>query len=276
MYDRLNQSKIKRVGSAPLTTSAIGLILLFTGIPIYLMVKLTFADPGTFINLGEFRFSLENLKAVIVSGNIWAPLRKSLVVALATSFLSVFIAAPGAYVLAKIPGRTGYVFLILIFFTRMFPEVGIALPISLNVIRLGLFDTDLGLILAHLIRVLPLVTWILIGTFKAVPKDLEEAGRMDGCSKLQVFYKVVLPVAKPGIIVGLIFGFLNSWDEFTYATYLCLQDKTLPLTVYYYVNRGGWFLSSTYALVVTLPVVIFTYYFQRYLQSGYLSGAVKG
>ena len=267
---------MKRYGSATLTYSAIALILFFTGIPLYIMLKITFADPAAFINAGEFEFSLENVKLVFLSGNIWAPLRKSLVVALATSFLSVAIAAPGAYVLAKIPGRIGYGFLVLIFFTRMFPEVGIALPISLNFIRLGLFDTDLGLILAHLIRVLPLVAWILIGTFKSMPKDLEEAGRMDGCSKFQVLYKVVLPVAKPGIVVGLIFGCLNSWDEFTYATYLSLREKTLPLTIYYYVNRGGWFLSSTYALVVTIPVLIFTYYFQRYLQSGYLSGAVKG
>jgi trehalose transport system permease protein len=158
----------------------------------------------------------------------------------------------------------------------MFPEVGIALPISLNVIRLGLFDTDGGLVLAHLIRVLPLVAWVLIGTFKSLPRDIEEAGRMDGCSQAQVLYRVVFPVARPGIIVGLIFGFLNSWDEFIYAAYLSLMNKTLPLTVFYYVNRGGWFLSSTYALVVTVPVLFFTYAFQRYLQSGYLSGAVKG
>jgi len=267
---------MKRSGTNILTYSAIALILIFTGIPLYIMLKIAFADPAAFINAGEFRFSLENLKSIFTSGNIWPPLSKSLVVALATSFFSVIIAAPGAYVLAKIPGRTGYVFLILIFFTRMFPEVSIALPISLNFIRMGLFDTYLGLILAHLIRVLPLVAWILVGTFKSIPRDLEEAGRMDGCSKLKVLYKVVLPVARPGIVVGLIFGFLNSWDEFIYATYLSLTQKTLPLTIFYYINRGGWFLSSTYALVVTMPVLIFTYYFQRYLQSGYLSGAVKG
>jgi trehalose transport system permease protein len=267
---------MQRSGTTILTYSAIAVILLFTGIPLYIMLKITFADPAAFINAGEFKFSLENLKSIFTSGNIWSPLRKSLVVALATSFFSVIIAAPGAYVLSKIPGRMGYVFLILIFFTRMFPEVSIALPISLNFIRLGLFDTYLGLILAHLIRVLPLVAWILVGTFKSIPRDLEEAGRMDGCSKLKVLYKVLLPIARPGIVVGLIFGFLNSWDEFIYATYLSLTEKTLPLTIFYYINRGGWFLSSTYALVVTMPVLIFTYYFQRYLQSGYLSGAVKG
>jgi len=256
--------------------AGIAAILLFTCIPVCLMIQISFADPAAFINDQVFRFSLDNMQSVFSSGNIWQPLRKSLVVAVATAFLSILIAAPGAYVLAKIPGNTGYALLMLIFFTRMFPEVGIALPVSLNLIRLGLFDTDLGLILAHLIRVLPLVAWVLAGAFKSLPKDLEEAGRIDGCSRLEVLYRVVFPVAKPGIIVGLIFGFLNSWDEFIYAAYLCLAHKTLPLTVFYYINRGGWFLSFTYALVVTVPVLFFTYYFQRYLQSGYLSGAIKG
>jgi trehalose transport system permease protein len=256
--------------------AAIATILLFTCIPVYIMLKITFADPAAFINQQVLDFSLENIESVFFSVNIWQPLRKSLVVATATAVLSVLIAAPGAYVLARIPGNMGYVFLMLIFFTRMFPEVGIALPISLNLIRLGLFDTDTGLVLAHLIRVLPLVTWVLVGIFKSLPRDIEEAGRIDGCSRIQVLYRVVFPIAKPGITVGLIFGFLNSWDEFIYATYLSLAHKTLPLTTFYYINRGGWFLSFTYALIVNVPVSFFTYYFQRYLQSGYLSGAVKG
>jgi trehalose transport system permease protein len=251
-------------------------VIFLSLIPLYLMVKIAFADPSAFLNNQEFSFSLEHIKDVFISGNIWPPLRKSSFVAVQVSFFSILIAAPGAYVLAKIPGKIGYLFLLGIFFTRMFPEVGIALPISVYFIELGLFDTDLGLVLAQMIRVLPLTTWILIGTFKAIPESLEESGRIDGCSKIQVLLRIVFPLAKPGIIVALIFSFLNSWDEFTYATYLSLQNKTLPLTVYYYVNRGGWFLSSTYALIITIPVLVFTYFFQRYMQSGYLSGAVKG
>ncbi len=252
------------------------LIIFLTLIPIYLMIKIAFSDPGTFMNQEGFKFSMESMKSVFSSGNIWAPLRKSFVVAVSVAILTVLIATPGAYVLAKIRGKTGYIFLLGIFFTRMFPEIGIALPISVNFIKFGLFDTDIGLVLAQLIRTLPLVAWILIGTFKSIPSVLEESGKIDGCSKAQILIKIIFPLAKPGIIVGLIFGFLNSWDEFTYATYLSLQNKTLPLTVYYYVNRGGWFLSSTYALVITVPVLIFTYYFQRYMQTGHLSGAVKG
>lgn len=259
-----------------LSYAVIASVLVFTCIPVFVMLEVTFADPAAFINRREFQFSLQNLIDVLSSGNIWPPMRKSFVVAVGTAFISVALAAPGAYVISKAPGNIGYGLLLLIFFTRMFPEVGIALPVSLNLIRLGLFDTDLGLVLAHLIRVLPLVTWVLAGTFKALPPGLEEAGRVDGCSRWGVLYRIVLPLAKPGLMVGLIFGFLNSWDEFIYASYLSLVDRTLPLTVFYYVNRGGWFLSFTYALIVTVPVLFFTYYFQRHIQAGYLSGAVKG
>ncbi len=252
------------------------ILIVLTLIPIYLMIKIAFADPGTFLNNNEFKLSFDSFKSIFSSGLIWQPLRKSFMVATLVSFLTILIATPGAYVLAKIPGKFGYAFLLGIFFTRMFPEVGIALPISVNFIKLGFYDTDIGLVFAHLIRVLPLATWILIGTFKAIPGVLEESAKIDGCTKTQILLKIVFPLAKPGIIVGLIFAFLNSWDEFTYATYLSLQNKTLPLTVFYYVNRGGWFLSSTYGLVITIPVVIFTYYFQRYMQAGQLAGAVKG
>jgi trehalose transport system permease protein len=244
-------------------------------LPIFLMFKIAVSEPGPFLNEDRFVFSLQSFKSVFQSGNIWPPLRKSATVAVSVALLSVLIAAPGAYVIAKVPGHIGFLFIIIIFFTRMFPEVGIALPVSLTFIRWGLFDTDPGLVLAHLIRVLPLVAWILLGTFKAIPPDLEQAGKVDGCTKRQVLTQIIFPIAKPGLAVGLIFGFLYSWDEFTYATYLSLQHKTLPLTVYYYVNRGGWFLTSTYAVIITLPVLLFTYYFQRYLQSGFLSGAVK-
>ena len=114
------------------------------------------------------------------------------------------------------------------------------------------------------------------GYFSAIPRVVDEAAFVDGATKIRSLFHVVLPLAKPGIGVALIFSFLGSWDEFIYATYLCLTNKTLPLMVYYYVSRGGWFLSSTYATVITIPVVIVTYSLQRYIKSGYLRGAIKG
>ena len=157
----------------------------------------------------------------------------------------------------------------------MFPEVGIALPISVTFIRWGLVDTNLGLVLAHLIKVLPLMTWILTGTFDSIPRDLEQSALVDGCNKLQALVKVVLPLSMAGMAAASILCWLESWNEFTYAVYLCLADSTLPLKTYYYVRRGNWFESAAYAVFLTIPVIIVSFALQNYLKSDYLSGALK-
>ena len=262
---------------------AVAILLVLTALwlmPVYLMIKISLSDPkDILVQHPDFfapRVSLRHWAEVFASGNIWPPLKKSLTVATLTALFSLLLAVPGAYGLSRLRGNIAYAVLIGIFFTRMFPEVGVALPISVSFIKRGLFDTDIGLVLAHLVRILPISAWILVGTFKTIPQDLEEAAFVDGANKLRSLIHVVLPLAKPGIVVALIFSFLGSWDEFIYATYLCLTEKTLPLMVYYYVDRGGWFLSSTYATIITVPVVIVTYSLQRYIKSGYLRGAIKG
>jgi trehalose transport system permease protein len=259
------------------------LLVIFTVVwlfPIYLMFKISTSEPQEVLTqhptILPHSFTTEHWENVIESGNVGGPLRKSFTVAVLTAVLSLLIAIPGAYVLAKIPGNLGYYIIIFIFFTRMIPEVGIALPITVSFAKLGLFDTDMGLVLAHLIRALPIVTWVLIGTYKTIPKSLEEASYVDGNGKMKTLIKVIIPLARPGIVVGVIFAWLLSWEEFIYASYLSLANKTLPLEVFYYIDRGGWFNSSTFAAIITVPMLFITYYFQKYIMSGYLSGGVKG
>lgn len=266
--------------SSLLSYAIIIFLLILWLFPIYLMFKISFAQPQEILSqhptILPQSFTIEHWQSVIASGNIKNPLLKSLTVAALTAVLSLILAIPGAYVLARIPGNLGYYIVIAIFFTRMIPEVGVALPISVNFIKLGLFDTYIGLVFAHLIRALPIVTWVLIGTYKTIPPSLEEASYVDGYGKMKTLFKVVIPLARPGIVVGVIFAWLLSWEEFIYASYLSLADKTLPLEVFYYINRGGWFNSSTYAAIITIPMLVITYYFQKHIMSGYLSGAVKG
>jgi trehalose transport system permease protein len=267
------------------------MVLLLTGVallalatlwlvPVYLMAKISVSDPRDILiqhpDFFSTRFSPDHWVELFASDNIWPPLRKSMAVAAMTALFSLLLAIPGAYGLSRLGRGLAHLILMGIFFTRMFPEVGVALPISVSFIKRGLFDTDVGLVLAHLVRVLPITAWILVGTFQTIPRELEEAAFVDGATKIRSLLHVVLPLAKPGISVALIFSFLGSWDEFIYATYLCLTQKTLPLMVYHYVDRGGWFLSSAYGTVITIPVVIVTYSLQRYIRSGYVRGAIKG
>jgi trehalose transport system permease protein len=114
-----------------------------------------------------------------------------------------------------------------------------------------------------------------VGTFETIPVDLEEAAAVDGCHRVGVLTRVVLPLAAPGVAVAALFAWLESWNEFTYALYLSLTENTLPLQVYYYVTRGNWFDAATYATLLTVPVIIVTAWLQRYLKAGLLAGAIK-
>ncbi|MEA3493100.1 MAG: carbohydrate ABC transporter permease [Candidatus Margulisiibacteriota bacterium] len=254
--------------------------VLFILTPVYLMVKISFSPPSDLLKehpvLGIHGVTLDHWKTILSAGQIWAPLVKSLAVALMSVIFTLLIAVPGAYALARLPYKLTSAVLLFIFLSRMVPEIEIALPISISFIKIGLLDTNFGLMLAHSLRILPIVTWILVSSFKTIPKELEDAAFVDGCSKIRSLLSIIIPLALPGIAVAAIFGFLGSWDEFTYAVYLAITKKTLPLMVYYYINRASFFLASSYATIITIPVIIVTYALQKYLKAEYLAGAVKG
>ena len=247
--------------------------------PILLLFKISVSAPQDILTQHPpfliKNFTWSHWKRVLAAGHIWVPLWKSVIVATSVALLGIMIAAPAAYVISRLPRGIKYGVLLAIFSTRMFPEVGIALPISVTFIRWGLVDTNFGLVLAHLIKVLPLMAWILTGTFDSIPKDLEQSALVDGCDKLQALLKVILPLSLAGMAAASILCWLESWNEFTYAVYLCLADSTLPIKTYYYVRRGNWFESAAYAVFLTIPVLIVTFALQNYLKSDYLSGALK-
>jgi trehalose transport system permease protein len=207
---------------------------------------------------------------------IGSPLRHSLTVAFGTAIIAIVIAAPAAYVIARLPRDVRYLVVLGLLLTRMFPEVIIATPIAKNFFSWGLNDRDVGLILAHLIRSLPLAAWVLVGTFQVIPRELEEASHIDGSGRVGTLLRIVLPLAAPGIAVAGIFAWLDSWNDLLYAIYLFLTERTLPLLTYYYANRGTVTDVATFSIILTIPVILLTMVLQHWIRTGYLSGAVKG
>ncbi|MFC1658893.1 carbohydrate ABC transporter permease [Candidatus Omnitrophota bacterium] len=249
--------------------------------PLYIMFKMSVSAPqDIFAKKPPYlirNFTPEHFQAVFSSGSAFlAPLKKSLLTGILVSIAGLLIAIPAAYAISRFNYKLRYGLLIAIFMTRMIPEVSIALPVSISFIKLGLFDTTLGLVLAHLIRILPISCFILVGVFSSFPRELEKQARIDGASPFQAFRKVVMPLSMGGISVAAIFSFLLSWDEFIYASYLCLAEPTMPLKMYYYISRGDIFSSATYAVIITVPVLILTLALQKYIKPDYLSGAIKG
>ena len=115
-----------------------------------------------------------------------------------------------------------------------------------------------------------------LGTFETIPREVEEASFVDGNGKVGTLLRVVMPLAAPGIAVGALFAWLKSWNDLVYAIYLFLGERTLPLMTFYYSNRGSVFDTATFAVLLTIPVMIVTLFLQRYVEAGTLSGAVKG
>jgi len=264
-------------------------VLLFVGIlmivtfmitPVYILLKISFSSPGEVLTQHPSflikNFTFDHWKSIFESGNLWPPFIKSFIVATLTMILATLIVAPATYAISRMSAKVKYGFILALFFTKMFPSVGIALPISVRFLEWNLLDTNIGLVLAHLITEIPFMAWILVSTFSSIPVELEEASFIDGATRMQTLRMVIFPVAMQGIAVSAIYVWLNSWNEFTYALYLSLTTKTMPLQIYYYVERGGFFDQAAYAIILAIPVFVITFIFQKYLKADYLSGAVKG
>lgn len=249
-------------------------------IPVYLLAKTSLStSEEVLVQHPTFlihHITFEHWIKIFNSGKLWAPLLRSVITASATTVIALIVVVPACYVASHFSKKKQYMFIMSLFFTRMIPNVAVALPISVYFIKFGLLDTIPGLVLANLICQIPFMAWMLVSTFAAIPYDLEEAAMIDGASKLKVVVSIVLPLAKQGIAVSAMYVFLNAWNEFTYALYLSNNTKTLPLQIYYYVNRGGFFEQGTYSTILAIPVIIITFILQKYLKSDYLAGAVKG
>jgi trehalose transport system permease protein len=223
--------------------------------------------PALIVTAPTFRF----WGTVIGGGDLWAPLAKSLTVAVMTTALVLVIAAPGAYAIARLPPPLRYGVVVGLLVTRMFPEFSIGVSVATRFAQLGLVDTYLGLVLAHVTGVLPFVAWLLVGAFEGVPRDVEAAAAIDGASRLQTLRRVVLPITAPGLI-----AWLYSWNEFLYARLLTTSQNTLPLQVFQAIDRGTRQQMAAVAIVLVLPILGVVAVLQRRLRPGALAGAIRG
>jgi ABC-type glycerol-3-phosphate transport system permease component len=204
----------------------------------------------------------------------------SLSVSLITAFLSVTMASIAGYSMSRFRFRGSGFLRYTILLSQMMPGALLLIPLYLFMNDLQLIDTHLSLVLAYTSFTLPYCTYILKGYFESIPPDLDEAAMVDGCNRVGALFRVIMPLAAPGIVVTLTSAFIMAWNEFMFAlTFLNTYPKwTLPLALgtfrgQYLVDWGFLFAGST---LVTLPVLILFLVLQKWLASGFVSGAVKG
>ncbi|WP_448952312.1 carbohydrate ABC transporter permease [Labrys neptuniae] len=199
----------------------------------------------------------------------------SIIVTGAATALALIVGVPAGYGIARIKADKAAM---VIMIARMTPGLSFLIPMFLLFQSLGLLGTLWPQIIIHLVVTIPIVIWIMIGYFETTPLELEEAAMIDGASRWQIFLKVALPIAKPGIVVSLILAVIFSWNNFVFGIVLASrQTRTLPVAVYNMLSfeQVSWGPLAAAALVVTLPVLVLTLFAQRQIVAGLTAGAVK-
>ena len=176
---------------------------------------------------------------------------------------------------------TTYGWLILAFMaTYMLPPIALILPLYQIMGALGLRDTPIALIVVYSSFVTPFVIWIMRGYIASISPDLDDAARVDGCSRLGALVRVIVPISGPGLVSTALLAFLMAWDEFLYALILTSTNasKTLPVALNDFIGRYGldFGLLATGGVIAALPPVLIAFVFQRYIVAGLTTGGVKG
>lgn len=204
----------------------------------------------------------------------------SLIISGAVMMVGVALAATAGYAFSryKFVGKGSAMFGLIT--TQMFPLTMLLLPLFIMLIKLKLYDSYLGLIIAYSATALPFTTWQMKGYYDTIPFSLEEAAYLDGCSQFTTFWRIVLPLAAPALVISALFSFMAAWSEYLVAAVL-IQDQslfTLPLGLKTYQSamETSWGLYAAGAIMVSLPVVILFLILSRWLISGLTLGSVKG
>jgi multiple sugar transport system permease protein len=232
----------------------------------------------TFQNYLDILFP--SLAASSVPRTFATAILNSLKIASTVTVVCVILGSLAAYALVRIPFKFNKAIQIGILGTRMIPEVSLIIPLYVLATSLQLINKPIVLIIAYMSFALPYTIWMMAAFFQTVPVELEEAARLDGCSRLGILWRVVMPISIPGIVSTAMFVFLLAWDEFFYALIFTstLAAKTAPVAIAEFVGRYAVNITGMMAggILVALPPVLLGLVFQRYIISGMTAGAVKG
>lgn len=268
-----------KVAARTVRYAVLVLILLIVSFPIIWMLLASFKTQvqiQSTKNLFVFTPTFRNYPAVFKDYNFLRPILNSFIVAAGSTLIGLLIGLPASYAIARWRRRT---FGMLILVVRFLPGITFLIPWFTIFSRIGLIDTYVALVLSHLLINLPFIIWLMVPFFEAMPKELEESARVDGCYTVTSFRRIMLPLASPGIITASLLSFVFSWNNFVFSMVLCGgRTKTLPLAVFNFVSYAliDWGALMAASVTITLPVLIIAFVTQRYIIQGLTAGAVKG
>jgi multiple sugar transport system permease protein len=259
----------------------------FALFPFYYMVITSLKNDAELYNLKAVPFLIQtgiitdHYHYLFFKTEFWTWMKNSLIISVIATSVSLVIAILAGYSLArlKFPGVGS--FGTAVFITYLVPPTLLFLPLSQVVVWLGISDTIWALVVTYPTFLVPFSTWLLMGYFRTIPREVEECALVDGASRMQTLLRIVLPMAIPGIVCVTLFGFTLTWNEFTYALTFVSQtaNKTAVVGVTADLIRGDiyyWGSLMAGAVVASVPIVVIYVWFLDYYVSGLTAGAVKG
>lgn len=260
-------------------------VILFVAVfPFYWMVLTSLKNPQDITKDPPIIFTtdltLRNYIVAFTGSHIGRYLINSLIVASLTTIVGISVATFASYAFSrfKFPGKSAS--LLTILSVQMFPSLVILIPMYIVMGRLGLTNSYMGLVITYTTFTLPFCVWMLKGFFDSIPKELEESGKIDGCSMLGSFFRLTFPLSLPGIFATSIFAFIAAWNEFVFALTFISNEKmkTMPLGLTSFMGKDttDWGAIMAASVIFCIPVLIFFLAVQKHMTQGLVSGSVKG
>jgi multiple sugar transport system permease protein len=263
---------------------AVAAIVIFCLFPFYWLVNISLKT-GPALSAADLfppSPSLDNYSSIFRNDDFVRALGNSAIVSLTTTLLALVFGSFCAYALARLKFKGKFFILGAVLSITTFPAIAIAAPIFKLWTDIGLFNTIPGLIIPYITFTLPLAIYILTSFFKEIPRDLEEAALVDGATNFQAFYKVVIPLAAPGLATAGILTFIFAWNEFLLAVTLTSSPaaRTVPASIAFFTGSTQFEQPlgtiSAASVVISVPLVLMVLLFQKRIVAGLTAGAVKG
>lgn len=278
------QHKTRKIYKSILTHIVLIIICLLLNFPIIWIITTSFKGSKEALQfpptLLPEKVYFENYKFVWTDMKFSRYFFNSIYVSGMTVFVTLIIGTFAGYAFARLRIRRKQQLLISILFFRMLPPILFIIPLFFLIQKIGLFDRLEGVVLSITTISLPFAVWMMKNYFETIPRELEEAATIDGCSRFQAFYLIILPLARPGIAATAVFCFLAAWNEFMFANTLIHSEakRTLVVALYAYISDFliKWNNLMTASILIMIPVIIFFFLIHKNLVSGISAGSVKG